>query len=138
MKKFLIINMSIILISTGLINIIDFSSTTNSNLNENLEKASTKNIDLEYIYDSMINDDVPVQYEISFSYVDILKSYYNDVIDYYDSLPIEIEAMTFEDFYDEFYSQDEFSISEYSEILMNFINQEEMFFVESRSSSSRE
>ena len=82
------------------------------------------------------------EYEISFSYVDILKSCYNDVVDHYKflSLFVDTEMITFKEFYVEFYAQDELSILEYTEYLINLLDQTntELFDRLGRSSSGRE
>lgn len=62
------------------------------------------------------------EYAVRYSYMDLLEEYYNEYYEYSESQFTDIEEMTFEEFHDYFYDQDEMSISNYIIFLKNTID----------------
>jgi hypothetical protein len=53
------------------------------------------------------------EYNVRYSYLDVLEEYYIDYYDYSEVQPVDLEEMTFEEFHDLFYEQDDLTISEF-------------------------
>lgn len=86
------------------------------------QTASANEIDVETV-EELVSLEEP-GYEVSFSYMDILEVYYENVIEYSENLNVEVDDnLKLEDFYNAYYSQDTYLISEYVDYLENIIEE---------------
>ena len=86
------------------------------------QTASANEIDVETV-EELVSLEEP-GYEVSFSYMDILEVYYENVIEYSEHLNVEVDDnLKLEDFYNAYYSQDTYLISEYVDYLENIIEE---------------